>query len=72
MKTKTQTKIIHEGDYMAEIQVELTYTDCDWSPYLSLMEAQKLDQVRLALRQNDLETASNLAHVYHLTPIMAS
>ena len=58
MNTKTQTKIIHEGDYMAEIPVELTYTDSDWSPYLSLAEARKLDQIRLALRQNDLKTAS--------------
>lgn len=72
MKIKTQTKIIHEGDYMAEIPVELTYTDSDWSPYLSLTEAQKLDQVRLALRHNDIKTASSLAKIYHLTPILAS
>lgn len=72
MTTKTQTKIIHEGDYMAEIQVELTYTDHDWSPYLSLAEAQKLDQLRLALRKNDIKTATSLAAVYHLTPVLAS
>jgi hypothetical protein len=72
MNNKTQTKIIHEGDYMAEIQIELTYTDHDWSPYLSLVEAQKLDRLRLALRDNDLKTASSLARVYHLTPIMVS
>lgn len=36
MTTKTQTKIIHEGEYMAEVSVEMTYTPDDWSPYLSL------------------------------------
>jgi hypothetical protein len=70
MNTRTQTKIIHEGDYMAEIKVELTYTDHDWSPYLSLAEAQKLDQLRLALRQNDIKIASGLARVYYLTPVV--
>ncbi|MBD2653558.1 hypothetical protein H6G45_08645 [Synechocystis sp. FACHB-383] len=72
MNTKVQTKIIHEGDYMAEIQVELTYTSHDWSPYLSLAEAQKLDQLRLALRQNDIKTASGLARIYHLTPVVVA
>jgi hypothetical protein len=68
----TKTKIIHEGDYMAEIEIELAYTDHDWSPYLSLKEAQKLDQLRIALRQNDLKTASSLARIYYLTPVMVS
>ena len=72
MNTNTQTKIIHEGDYMAEIPVELTDGDRDWSPYLSLTEDRKLDQIRLALRQNDIKTASSLATIYHLTPILAS
>ena len=69
MKTKTQIKIIHEGEYMAEIEVTMTYNDDEWSPYLSIDDAEKLDTVRLALRQNDLKTASQLAIIYHLTPI---
>lgn len=72
MNTKTQTKIFHEGDYMAEIEVELTYTDHDWAPYLSLAEAQELDRLRLALRHKDLKTASSLARIYQLTPVMVS
>jgi len=70
IQTKIKTKMIHEGDYMVEIQVELTYTDHDWSPYLSLAEAQKLDNLRLALRHNDLKTAASLAHIYQLSPVM--
>ncbi|ACK67762.1 conserved hypothetical protein [Rippkaea orientalis PCC 8801] len=69
MKTKTQTKILHEGEYMAEIEVELSYNDDEWSPYLSLEDAEKLDTVRLALRDNDLKTAAKFACIYHLTPV---
>ena len=67
--TKTQTKIIREGEYLAEIEITLTYTDEDWSPYLSLEEAEKLDNLRLALQNNDLKTATQLATIYHLTPV---
>ena len=69
MKTKTQTKIIHEGEYMAEVEVIMTYNDDEWSPYLSIEDVEKLDTVRLALRENELETASKLAQIYRLTPI---
>lgn len=69
MKTKTQTKIIRQGEYIAEIEITLTYTDEDWSPYLSLEEAEKLDNLRLALQNKDFKTATQLARIYHLTPV---
>lgn len=69
MKTKKHTKLIHEGSYVAEIDVELIYTDNGWSPYLSLEDAFKLDDVRDALRQGDIETAARLARVFTLTPV---
>jgi hypothetical protein len=69
MNTKTQTKLIRQGDYIAEIDITLTYTDSDWSPYLSLQEAQKLDHLRQALQQDDLQAAGQLARIYQLTPI---
>ncbi|WP_099239310.1 hypothetical protein [Synechococcus sp. BDU 130192] len=72
MNTKTQTKIIRQGDYLAEVQITLTYTDHDWSPYLSLEEAEKLDNLRLALQNKDLQVASKLAKIYHLTPVELS
>ncbi|MDJ1169988.1 hypothetical protein PMG71_11170 [Roseofilum sp. BLCC_M154] len=70
MKTKTETKIIRQGEYLAEIEITLTYTDHDWSPYLSLEEAQKLDHLRVALQNKNIKTASQLARIYHLTPVM--
>jgi hypothetical protein len=69
MNTKVQTKLIRQGNYMAEIDITLTYTDSDWSPYLSLEEAQKLDRLRQALQQNDLHRAGQLARIYQLMPV---
>jgi hypothetical protein len=47
----------------------LIYTDEGWSPYLSLEDAYKLDDVREALKQGDLKAASRLGRVYRLTPV---
>ncbi|MBE7550899.1 MAG: hypothetical protein HS126_07460 [Anaerolineales bacterium] len=70
--TKRQlSKLVHEGEYVAEVEVELIYTDEAWSPYLSLTDAQKLDEVRLALRRGDLKAAARLARVFKLTPVVA-
>ena len=37
--------------------------------YLSLPDAQKLDEVRKALRGGDLRRASQLARVFQLLPV---
>lgn len=71
MKKRQLSKLVHEGEYVAEVEVELIYTDEGWSPYLSLTDAQKLDEVRLALRRGDLEAAGRLARVFKLTPVVA-
>ncbi len=44
-------KLIHEGQYLAEVKVELLVTDDEWSPYLSVEDAYKLDDVREALKK---------------------
>jgi hypothetical protein len=61
--------LVHEGGYAAEVDVELIYTDEGWAPYLSLADAEKLDEVRQALRRGDLKTATRQARVFSLTPI---
>ena len=71
MTEKQVTKLIHEGEYAAEVDIDLITTDDEWSPYLSLDDAYKLDDVRQALRQGDLETATRLARVFKLTPVAA-
>jgi hypothetical protein len=69
MKKRSHAKLVHEGQYVAEVKIELIDTDEGWSPYLSLEDAQKLDDVRDALRRGDVKSASYLARVYTLTPV---
>ncbi|HYR44379.1 MAG TPA: hypothetical protein VER98_15220 [Terriglobia bacterium] len=69
MKTKTKTKLVHEGDFVAEVPVELIETEDGWSPYLSVEDAKKLDEVREALRRGDLKSAAKLGRVFRLTPV---
>jgi hypothetical protein len=63
------TKFIHEGQYAAAVEVEWLESETGWSPYLSLQDAQKLDQVREALQRGDLRRAGQLARLYQLTPL---
>lgn len=69
MNTRHHTKMVHEGDYVAEVDVDLIYAEEGWSPYLSLQDAYKLDDVREALRQGDLKSAAQLSRVYSLTRV---
>ena len=69
MNVRRHTKFVREGSYAAEVDVELIEEDNGWSPYLSLDDARKLDDVREALRRGALEAASRLARVFSLTPV---
>jgi hypothetical protein len=69
MNKRRHTKLIHEGNYVAEVEIEMIYTDEGWSPYLSVDDACRLDDVIEALRLGDLKSASRLAKVYTLTPV---
>lgn len=69
MSKRHHKKWVHEGNYVAEVDVELIESDDSWSPYLSLDDAYKLDDVRTALQRNDIKRASQLARVFTLTPV---
>lgn len=69
MNKRRHTKLIHEGQYAAEVDVQLIDADDGWSPYLSLDDAEKLDEVRKALYREDLKRATELARVFELTPV---
>jgi len=69
MTTRHHTKLVHEGRYVAEVDVELVQADTGWAPYLSLEDAYKLDDVRDALRRGDIQAAAHLARVFTLTPV---
>lgn len=69
MNKQRRTKLVHEGRFLAEVDVDLLITEHEWSPYLSVQDAYKLDNVRDALRKGDLTTASRLGRVFTLTPV---
>ncbi len=69
MSEKRRTKYVLEGPYAAAVEVDWIETETGWPPYLSLEDAQKLDEVRIALRQGDLRGASQFGRVFHLTPV---
>ena len=71
MKKRKRTKLVHEGRYLAEVDVELLVTDDEWSPYLSVQDAYKLDDVREALQKGDTTTAARYGRLFTLTPIGA-
>jgi hypothetical protein len=69
MNTHKRTKLIHEGQYLAEVEVEIIVTEDKWSPYLSIDDAYKLDDVRDALKKGDTTTAGRYGRIFSLTPI---
>ena len=69
MRKKRYSKLVQEGGYVAEVDLDLIESDEGWSPYVSLDDAYKLDDVRDALRHGDLRRAAHHARLYKLTPI---
>lgn len=72
MSKRHRVKFVHEGKYVAEVDVELLEDETEWSPYLSLEDAYKLDDVREALRRGDIAAATKLARVFSLQPVASS
>jgi hypothetical protein len=66
---KTLKKLIHEGDYMAEMELKLELSDDDWAPYISLDDALHVDDVREALQSGDVRTAEKYATVFEVIPL---
>ena len=69
MTKRQHTKLVHEGNYVAEVDIEILDTGEGWSPYISLEDARKLDDVRESLKNGDLKRATKLARVFHLNPV---
>jgi hypothetical protein len=71
MRSSQTLELVREGRYVAEVEVTLIESDSEWSPYLSLDDAEKLEEVRLALRRGDISEAAKHGHVFELTPVAA-
>ena len=72
MSKRLRVKYVHEGRYVAEVDVELLEDETEWQPYLSVGDAYKLDDVRDALRRGDIPAAAKLARVFALQPVAVS
>ncbi len=71
MSTGKRLKRILEGRYVAEVEIELLEDETSWSPYISLEDAVKLDDIREALRSGDIRRAATMSRVYELRPVAA-
>ena len=72
MNTRSTKRLVREGEFVAEVGVSLVEAEGGWTPYLSLEDAYKLDDVRDALRAGDVKRASQVAdRIYRLTPVQA-
>lgn len=72
MSKRNRIKYVHEGKYVAEVDVELLEDETEWSPYLSVGDVYKLDDVRAALKRGDIAAAAKLARVFALQPVAIS
>lgn len=68
--TRRKTKYEHEGHYVVEVEVDLIEDETDWSPYLSVDDACKLDDARAPLRRRDYAAAARLGLVYELRAVL--
>ena len=69
MSNRKKIKYIHEGQYVAEVEVEVIESDEAWSPCLTVEDAYRLDDVRAALRHGDLQSAAKFGKIYELRPV---
>jgi hypothetical protein len=69
MTVKKKIKLIHEGRFAAEVEVDLIDDETGWAPYLSVADARKLDAVRSALKAGQIAEAAALARVFQLQPV---
>jgi hypothetical protein len=69
MTNRKKIKYVHEGRYVAEVEVSLIEDATGWSPYLSVDDAARLDRVREDLRAGRIEAAGRIGRVYELKPV---
>lgn len=66
--TRKAVQFIREGDYAAEVSVDLLDDGDEWAPTVGLEDIRKLDRVRAALLARDINTAAKDAKVFKLVP----
>lgn len=72
VERQSRVKLIREGHYMAEVDVECLESGDTWSHSLSVADSLKLDTVRETLREGNTDKASLLARIYEVKPTTSS
>ncbi len=72
MSSRQKIKYVHEGQYVAEVIVQVDDSESGWSPTISLADAYRLDDVKAALKAGDLKTAEQYGSVYELKPVSSA
>ena len=65
------TEYVREGQYLAEVEVACLFDERRFTSKIRDGEAEKLENVRRAMRAGDLKAAAKLATIYELSPIAA-
>ena len=65
-RIRKTTELVREDKYAVEVPIVLTYSDESWSPTMSLDDARKLENARLALQRGDIAEASKYGQVFEL------
>ncbi len=71
MYNRKHVKFVHEGKYVAEVEIEIIDNENGWSPYINLNDAPKLDTIRELLRNDKISQAKKYAKVYIMKPVAA-
>lgn len=69
MAKRKHTKLVHEGGYIAKVDIEIIDSNDGWSPCLSLDDALKLDDIREDLKREDVASANKIARVYRISHV---
>ncbi len=69
--TRPRVEFIHEGQYAAEVEIELHRATTPLVADLSGEDARSLKPSRLALRARDVAEAAKYGRVFELTPVTA-
>lgn len=67
--SKPPAYYIHEGRFVAAIDVTTCEDGSPWGPVVAKEDVFKADRVRLALRRGDLATAAKEAKLFELLPL---
>jgi hypothetical protein len=66
---RKSNKLIRDGDLVAEIEIEISDSEDPWGPTMSYNDAQKIDQVRDAMKRHDYGTVRSIGRLYRLMPV---